>query len=37
MSQEDVQAIRDLYEAFERKNLPAMLAMLHPQVEFSQS
>ena len=37
MSQADVQAIRDLYEAFGRKDLPAMLAMLHPQVEFSQS
>ena len=37
MSQADVQAIRDLYEAFGRKDLPAILAMLHPQVEFYQS
>jgi|SoiMetStandDraft_5_1073268.scaffolds.fasta_scaffold56171_2 ketosteroid isomerase-like protein len=37
MSQEDVRAIRGLYEAFGRKDLPAMLAVLHPEVEFYQS
>ena len=37
MSQEDVRAIRSLYEAFERKDLPALFAVLHPQVEFYQS
>jgi len=37
MSQEDVRAIRSLYEAFGRKDLPAILAVLHPEVEFYQS
>jgi ketosteroid isomerase-like protein len=37
MSQEDVRAIRGLYEAFGRKDLPAILAVLHPEVEFFQS
>jgi uncharacterized protein len=37
MSQEDVHTIRGLYEAFGRKDLPTILAVLHPQVEFYQS
>ena len=37
MSQEDVRAIRGLYDAFGRKALPAIIAVLHPQVEFYQS
>ena len=37
MSQEDVSTIRSLYEAFGRKDLPAIFAVLHPQVEFYQS
>ena len=37
MSQEDVSAIRSFYDAFARKDLPAIFAMLHPQVEFYQS
>jgi ketosteroid isomerase-like protein len=37
MSQEDVRTIRGLYDAFGRKDLPAIFAILHPQVEFYQS
>jgi hypothetical protein len=37
MSQEDVSTIRSFYDAFRRKDLPAIFAVLHPQVEFSQS
>jgi ketosteroid isomerase-like protein len=37
MSQEDVSAIRSLYDAFGRKDLLAIIAVLHPQVEFYQS
>jgi ketosteroid isomerase-like protein len=37
MTQEDVRAIRGLYDAFGRKDLPAIFAVLHPQVEFYQS
>ena len=37
MSQENVRTIRSLYEAFGRKDLPAIFAVLHPQVELYQS
>ena len=37
MSQEDVSTIRSLYDAFGRKDFPAIFAVLHPQVEFYQS
>jgi ketosteroid isomerase-like protein len=37
MSKENVELIRAGYDAFRRKDLPAILALLHPGVEFHQS
>ena len=34
MSQQDVETVRSAYDAFNRKNIPAVLALYDPQIEW---
>lgn len=34
MSQENVDLVRRLYDAFNRKDVPAVMELLHPEIEF---
>jgi ketosteroid isomerase-like protein len=34
MSQQDVETVRSAYDAFNRKDIPAVLALYDPQIEW---